>query len=118
MLTVLGFSICVEQRPRTSQSDLSCAGEGVQTVRTQDLNRPLGSAKRFTRASGGKLDLEYRIGPQDLLDINIFEAPELNGPRRVSANGEISMPLVGNVDAVGLTARELEAALGSDCSGT
>ena len=54
---------------------------------------------------------DYRIGPEDLLDITVFEAPELNCSSRVSAGGEISMPLIGVVKADGLTPRELETVI-------
>jgi polysaccharide export outer membrane protein len=54
---------------------------------------------------------EYRIGPEDVLSINIFEAQELNREVRVSASGEISLPLLGSVRAAGLTPRELEFVL-------
>ena len=54
---------------------------------------------------------ESRIGPGDLLDISVFEAPEMNRTLRVSANGEISMELLGAVKASGLTPNELESVL-------
>src|SRR6266436_3851932 len=54
---------------------------------------------------------EYHIGPDDLLSINVFEAQELNRDVRVSAGGEISLPLLGAVRAAGLTPRELEIVL-------
>ena len=54
---------------------------------------------------------ESRIVPDDLLEINVFEAPEMNRTLRVSANGEISLQLLGPVKAAGLTPRELESAL-------
>jgi len=37
---------------------------------------------------------EYTIGTDDVLDINVFEAEELNRKLRVSASGEISLPLL------------------------
>ncbi len=49
---------------------------------------------------------EYRIGPKDLLDVRVVEAPELNGERRVSDNGSISLPFLGEVSVSGLTAAE------------
>ena len=78
---------------------------------TEDYNRKLERlreqfAQRRERQTG-----DYRIGPQDLLDINIFEAPELNRTVRVSENGEVSLPLLGGIHVVRLTARELENAL-------
>jgi len=54
---------------------------------------------------------DYRIGANDLLDINVFEAPEMNRSLRVSAGGEISLPLLGGIQCAGLTAHELEVEL-------
>lgn len=54
---------------------------------------------------------EYAIGPEDVLDINVFEAQEMNREVRVSASGEISLPLLGAVRAAGLTPRQLETTL-------
>lgn len=54
---------------------------------------------------------DYHIGPEDVLEINVFEAQELNRQVRVSAGGEISVPLLGGVRAAGLTPRELEITL-------
>jgi len=53
----------------------------------------------------------YRLGLGDKLRINIFGEPSLSGEYQVSGDGVVTMPLVGDVKAVGLTARELEAAL-------
>jgi polysaccharide export outer membrane protein len=49
----------------------------------------------------------YRIGPKDLIEIKVFEVPELNIERRVSAEGTINLPLVGDVPVQGLTDVEL-----------
>ncbi len=54
---------------------------------------------------------EYRIGAKDLLEISIFELPELNQTVRVSEDGSISMQLLGKVEVAGLTAQELERKL-------
>jgi polysaccharide export outer membrane protein len=54
---------------------------------------------------------DYRIGPKDLLEITVFELPELNQTVRVSEDGSISMSLLGRVEVVGLTAQELEKKL-------
>ena len=52
--------------------------------------------------------LGYRIGPRDLVEIRVFETQELNGSRRVSEDGNVNLPLVGDVPVAGLT--EIEAA--------
>jgi polysaccharide export outer membrane protein len=49
----------------------------------------------------------YRIGPRDLLEVRVFETDELNGSRRVSEDGDINLPLVGNVNVAGLTEAEV-----------
>lgn len=54
---------------------------------------------------------EYRIGPDDLLEITVFEARELDRVVRVTAGGEVSLPLLGAIRAAGLTPRELESVL-------
>lgn len=54
---------------------------------------------------------DYRIGPEDLLEITVFEASDLDRTVRVSAEGGISLPLLGAIHAAGLTSRQLEAVL-------
>ncbi len=53
----------------------------------------------------------YRIGPQDVLDISIFDVPELSGIVIVADNGSIQLPLLGETPAAGKTTRELQADL-------
>jgi polysaccharide export outer membrane protein len=48
----------------------------------------------------------YRIGPRDLLEIRVFETPELNVSRRVSEDGKINLPLVGEIEVGGMTENE------------
>ena len=54
---------------------------------------------------------DYRIGADDLLQISVYEAPDLGRTVRVSADGQISLPPLGTVRAAGLTSRQLEAVL-------
>jgi polysaccharide export outer membrane protein len=51
---------------------------------------------------------EYRVGPQDLLEISVFQVPDLSKTVKVNSSGEISMPLIGVVQAGGKTVSELE----------
>jgi polysaccharide biosynthesis/export protein len=48
----------------------------------------------------------YRIGPRDLVEVRVFETQELNGSLRVSEDGDVTLPLVGNVKIAGLTEGE------------
>ena len=51
---------------------------------------------------------DYKIGPEDLLEISVFEDEKLNKNVRVSSQGNISLPLLGIIRVKGLTANELE----------
>jgi polysaccharide biosynthesis/export protein len=55
--------------------------------------------------------IDYRIGSKDLLEIKVFELPDLNQTVRVSEDGSISLALIGKVEVSGLTAQELEKKL-------
>ncbi len=59
------------------------------------------------RASNDFRDANYRIGPGDEIEINVFDVPELNLSARVQQSGFVSLPLVGGVQAVGLNETEL-----------
>src|SRR6185312_11872985 len=52
--------------------------------------------------------VEARIGPLDLLEVSVFRVPELSKTVKVTASGEIEMPLIGTVHAGGKTVAELE----------
>ena len=54
---------------------------------------------------------DYRIGPKDLLDISVFGLGELTKTVRVSEDGRISLPLVGEVEVEGITKAGLEKKL-------
>ncbi len=56
---------------------------------------------------------DYRIGSQDLLEIRVFELPELNQTLRVSDDGSVSFYPIGKVEVAGLTAQEFEKKLAS-----
>lgn len=59
----------------------------------------------------------YRIGAGDALQIVVWKEPEASVPQAVvRADGKISMPLIKDVDAVGLTPRQLEESLADKLS--
>lgn len=54
------------------------------------------------------LNADYRVGPNDLIDIEVFGVPELKRTVRVNSSGLVSLPLVGNVSLLGLTGQQAE----------
>jgi polysaccharide export outer membrane protein len=54
------------------------------------------------------LNRDYKIGPEDLLEVSVFEDEKLNKTVRVSSQGNINLPLIGVLRVKGLTASALE----------
>ena len=54
---------------------------------------------------------DYRIGPGDVIDLQIDRAPELSGTFRVTAAGTFVMPYLNRVTAQNKTTEELAAAI-------
>lgn len=53
----------------------------------------------------------YRIGPFDKVSINVFGATELTREVTVDSSGAIAMPLIGQIQAAGMTTAELGGAV-------
>ena len=51
---------------------------------------------------------DYRLGPEDLLKISVFDHPELSVDVRVSKSGNITFPLLGELQVAGASSREVE----------
>jgi polysaccharide export outer membrane protein len=51
------------------------------------------------------------VGAEDLIEISVFEIPDLNRTVRVSSRGTISLPLLGEIRVEGLTPMEVESRL-------
>ena len=54
---------------------------------------------------------DYRIGPNDLLEIDVYGVTELKRTVRVNSTGLVSLPLIGTIKVAGMTAQEAEAAI-------
>ena len=52
---------------------------------------------------------DYRIGPEDLIEVQVFGVDQLTRTVRVNSRGNISLPHVGTVHVGGLTGSEAEA---------
>src|SRR5208283_1024741 len=63
------------------------------------------------QGSGPQVPAEYVIGPDDTLHISVWKEPDLTATLPVRADGMISLPLLNDVQAAGLTPMELRADL-------
>jgi polysaccharide export outer membrane protein len=56
----------------------------------------------------GTAGLDYHMGILDLIEIKVLYADDLGRTLRIDSRGNISLPLVGEIHAAGLTSYELE----------
>jgi polysaccharide export outer membrane protein len=54
-----------------------------------------------------------KLEPGSMVDVHVFEEPDLDGTYRMDAVGNISLPLAGTVRLDSLTLREAESAIGA-----
>lgn len=80
----------------------SCAGSGVRpnalllqnasSAKSDQLNAEISQRAHDFRKISSIAD--YRIGPEDLLEIDVFGVPDLKTTARVSATGYIKLSLI------------------------
>jgi len=92
VLLILGtiFSLAAQGAAQPGQNQATvAAADSVQKPVAQDPN--------------------YLIGPQDILDISVWKEAELTRTVPVRPDGKISLPLLNDVRAAGLTPNQLAA---------
>jgi polysaccharide biosynthesis/export protein len=82
-------------------------GLGVVSAWGQSSGRPSTPAG----SSVGTNSSSYVIGPDDVLQISVWKETELTGTQPVRADGMISLPLLNDVQAAGLTPMQLSASI-------
>jgi len=60
---------------------------------------------------GGALADNYRMSPNDLVALSVYQEKDFTASYRVSADGSIGVPLIGTVKVGGMTMRQASAAI-------
>ncbi len=81
---------------------LTFANSNMGTI-SQDVNRAESRAEKRALI----VTDQYIIGPEDILEVSVWRTPELSREIVVRPDGRISLPLIGEVMAVGSTTAEL-----------
>jgi polysaccharide export outer membrane protein len=90
--------------------------QAAQAKKT-DKDAPVASARNNagddTRPSvaPATTDPAYIIGPEDVIDINVWKEPDMTRLVPVRPDGKISLPLINDVQAAGSTPQQLAAAV-------
>jgi polysaccharide export outer membrane protein len=83
----------------------------VSTVPSGNASQPPTGSGREENVTPAVTSSSLLIGPGDEVEITVYGAPDLSGHTRVTAGGNVSMPLIGYVRVAGLSASEAEAAI-------
>ncbi|MGB7553083.1 MAG: polysaccharide biosynthesis/export family protein [Candidatus Korobacteraceae bacterium] len=89
----------VQMQPNASSPAATTPAPGS---RAGSINPNLNSM--ITTATGGPVNL----GAGDLLDISVFDSPELTTHVRVSGDGEVTFPLLGQLLVGGMTPQQVQ----------
>ena len=91
-----------------------CSSANISASTVRDANRlPPKMPEGSLPATPVVGSTDYRLGPQDLVAVEVFQLDDLNREVRISASGDVSLPLIGRVPAANRTAAELETDIAS-----
>jgi polysaccharide export outer membrane protein len=85
--------------PKSKTDTAAPADDATTIAQASDANAP--------RLPGPS----YLIGPEDTLHVSVWKEPELTATLPVRSDGKISLPLLNDVQAAGLTPMQLAASL-------
>jgi polysaccharide export outer membrane protein len=106
-------SFVTKDAPKPVPPQKGTPGEGTETKEGPKTAPPQKSAPAEGTETNSASRAAATIGPRDVLDISVFQVPELSKTLEVSDIGTINFPLLGEIRAAGKTPEELEHELTS-----
>jgi polysaccharide export outer membrane protein len=98
VLICAGMARAVQQDKRNDGKETT-----VATARNSAASAPDSKAAPIPATT----DPTYMIGPEDMLDINVWKEPDVSRVVPVRPDGRISLPLINDVQAAGLSPQQL-----------
>jgi polysaccharide export outer membrane protein len=104
-----------QQAPRTppqseeKQQELAPATSPTREEAAARVKTPVGVAAMPTAAPVDPKSFE--LGPEDIIAIRVWREPELSFAAQIRPDGKITMQLVGDIQAAGLTPDQLKASI-------
>jgi polysaccharide export outer membrane protein len=107
IILVLAIFLASASFTRAAQQDKKdeSKDQDVTTARAAAAAAPDGKAAPVPATT----DPSYVIGPEDVLDINVWKEPDVSRVVPVRPDGRISLPLINDVQAGGLSPQQLAA---------
>lgn len=109
VVSFMAAPLWAQQAPQTFTSTQSPAAAvaPVGTMLPPVADQPPPTGEMETEASGAALLLDAG----DVLDVRVFDTPELSGKLRVDSRGDITLPVGGTVEVKGLTPEQVQGAV-------
>jgi len=117
----LSFTICLSvvflltpspSRAQNAQDKPASQDPQAIQIPTTNADKTAGNAQRNSdQSSSALVDPNYILGPEDVINIEVFNLPELSKTVRVANDGTVTLPLIGRVQAAGLTTEQLRKEL-------
>jgi polysaccharide biosynthesis/export protein len=93
---------------------LPVVGSGVALAQSATKDKQDNDASRSGNAATPPVvDADYKIGAQDVVRIDVWKEPDISRTIPVRPDGKISLPLLNDVQAQGLTAMQLAGSIRS-----
>jgi len=92
-------------------SSIALAQDAPAQAAANSTSDKTASDKAMIAASASQAGPDYVIGPEDVLHISVWKETELTTTLPVRPDGKISLPLLDDVQASGLTPKQLAAAV-------
>lgn len=110
IFAVLAMTCWAQQNPGTPPSDTAMTTSAKKLSESNKDVRPQ-AQPIATGANAVVSDTDFIIGAGDVLGINVWREPEMSRSVPVRPDGKISLPLLGEFQASGLTPTQLQAKL-------
>jgi polysaccharide biosynthesis/export protein len=113
LTTVVAFGIAVEteaqQSPATATAPVMPVSAAAQSASQMAAPSPAPAKSDAAMEANAPLDSTMlKLGAGDLLDVSVYNAPELSTKARVGSSGDLYLPLIDYVHVAGLTIDEAQ----------
>lgn len=99
------------QQPAGTSQDTPAAVPSAAQPLPQDASGQGGAKSADAAKSDATLSGTARLGVGDLIEVNVFNVPELTTKARVSNSGDVYLPLIDYVHVDGLTQEEAQVVI-------
>lgn len=101
LLAFTGIAQAAPQDNKSERQQSTAVASARNNASANDPAKPIGTP--------ATTDPAYIIGPQDILDVNVWKEPDMTRTVPVRPDGKISLPLINDVQAAGSTPQQLAA---------